>query len=454
MAALFAELLKLATKWWHEPPAAWLLPVAVFLGVVAGVSGWGTSWPQPPGLALAAGLAVITSACWLATNRVPRNKLGSVGVAVALIADDDTQDKQVQADFLDSLKQRFQDDPEGARFYLLVLPTWLAVRAQDIPTASRILDRTRCHFLLYGKVHRREIQKQTSHVLRFEGMVRHRKVSEDLQRDLAADFQKVLPRKLSFPEDNSVFAFEATSEWTDVSARYIIACAAMLSGDPRYAEKLFLSVQRRLRSTSPRFAPLQQIVLRLPERLTTLYEGWHRALFDVYYLRRSPEVLEELRHVTEQLLALNPANYQARLSLAILDFSTSRDVTSAKRHLYECRRIRDATWRYSLAFLYAYEGNTVRALEEYKQAFVGRLKDVTVPVQCEEFIHMVLADEPHKGQLHFYSGLINLRAKEDGVGARRDFLAFLAHPSASTFPTLVSLANRYLSDLDSTSVAG
>ena len=78
-----------------------------------------------------------------------------------------------------------------------------------------------------------------------------------------------------------------------------------------------------------------------------------------------------------------------------------------------------------MAFLSAYEGNLDEAEIQYRDAFKGKVKDVTVPVQCEEFIQVALEREAGKVQLHYCSGLINYHAKKDSAGAVRDFTAFL-----------------------------
>ena len=68
---------------------------------------------------------------------------------------------------------------------------------------------------------------------------------------------------------------------------------------------------------------------------------------------------------------------------------------------------------------------TENAWKTFLAKFKGKVKDVTVPVQCEEFIQVALETEPEKVQLHYCSGLINYHAKKDSAGAIRDFTTFL-----------------------------
>jgi hypothetical protein len=65
------------------------------------------------------------------------------------------------------------------------------------------------------------------------------------------------------------------------------------------------------------------------------------------------------------------------------------------------------------------------AIKDYNHAFQGPIPDVSVPVQCEEFIQIILAQEPDRTQLYFYLGQINFYAKQDFLAAERDFNLFL-----------------------------
>ena len=86
--------------------------------------------------------------------------------------------------------------------------------------------------------------------------------------------------------------------------------------------------------------------------------------------------------------------------------------------------MKDGTWRFSRAFLFGYEGKTKKAYDEYMRAFRGPSVHTNVPIQCEEFIHVILAEEPERITLLFCSGLLNLYGKKDHLSAVRDFTEF------------------------------
>jgi len=84
------------------------------------------------------------------------------------------------------------------------------------------------------------------------------------------------------------------------------------------------------------------------------------------------------------------------------------------------------------------------AVSDYKSAFAGSLVDKSVPIQCEEFIHIVLADEPHRVQLYFCLGLINFHAKEDYAVAADDLSLFLSKIEEGEFESEAATARRLL----------
>lgn len=126
-----------------------------------------------------------------------------------------------------------------------------------------------------------------------------------------------------------------------------------------------------------------------------------------------------------------PDHEGALLLKATCDFTLRHDTRSANTSIGKCKRSRYGNWRYSRAFLLAYDGKLADACEMYERAFKSRLSDEAVPVQVEEFMQLILDREPGAVPLHFFSGLVNLKAKGDWEGARRDFSTFLEKHGAA-----------------------
>jgi tetratricopeptide (TPR) repeat protein len=251
---------------------------------------------------------------------------------------------------------------------------------------------------------------------------------------LAAEFREVLPRSLLVAAENDLFTLDFTAQWIDVVTRYIVGIASLISGDLTYSEDLFKRLENEL-GTHEGSLPQSIAVIRnrIPQRLAEVYKVRVNGLADAYRLKRESRLLEEVEPWLDKLREYDDSYYMGHLQRAICAFVLRRDIAGARAALDKCRRVPEPTWRYSLAFLYAYEGDLQRAYREYNRAFRVPPREPSVPVQAEEFIHLILDEEPHKSQLYFCLGMINQHAKMDMSAAQRDFERFLATTAPDQF---------------------
>jgi tetratricopeptide (TPR) repeat protein len=279
--------------------------------------------------------------------------------------------------------------------------------------------------------------------------VLHAPIETGVSREFSGEFGKLLPRQLRIMEEADLFGFEFTADLIDLVARYIVGTAALLSNDFDTAEQLLLDLEKRLpsfeESPVPALAVLRQ---RLPTRIGDLYKAKSSNLYQQYWLSRDESLLEELEEAATKALEYDPSYPGAHLERAICAFMLRRDTTEAMDQVDKCRGLPDPVWRYSEAFLLAYDGDLPAASRAYKAAFKRTLTDPTVPIQSEEFIQLVLDKEPEKAQLHFCLGLINYQAKEDDAAARRDFEQFLARTDEDEWPRQRELARRWIDKID------
>ena len=396
------------------------------------------------GLAFALTIGVIVAFVWWITNRLPRVNKGNAGIVIGILCDDPAEDKQVKIDFVANLRQLIQQG--GSRFQLVELPSWALGELENYAVMDRLLRKVRGHFLLYGRVKLRNKDGKPVHLLAFEGIVRHRPVPSEISKELSVDFQKVLPRKVLIEKENDAFSFEATSEWTDVSTRYVVGTAALISGDVAYAENLFLYVQNKLKEDKTSNAGIKEVARLLPKRFCQLYAAWLGHLYAAYFSTRNIQYLVKEDEICSKLLHYDPKNGHGLMVKAICEFVLRRDVSAAHVLITQCRNDSDATWWYNRAFLHAYQGKMEEAIKDYNHAFQGPIPDVSVPVQCEEFIQIILAQEPDRTQLYFCLGQINFYAKQDFLAAERDFNLFLTKLKGTEFLRQAIEARKLIQD--------
>ncbi len=372
--------------------------------------------------------AIVWRRSWI-SYRVPD---GHVGIVIALAIESDEEEVRVRSEFIDSLRDLLRQSTPVHPFSLKVVPRRIAHAILEDPTklSAEHLQSRRAHIMIMGRIRSVSLPGGAeARDIRIEGHVIHAPVTAEVSNALATDMVHVLPRQLQIPKIGSLYAFETTSRWIELSARFVLAGAAFLSCDFAYAESLLLDLENRL----PRLpkgmqsAPgVREIGFRLPERIKTLYLTWLNLLARAYFVTRETGYLELQERIADQILRRAPQTYTALLAKAQCEFLLRRNVKNARALVARCRQQPDAAWRYSKAFLLAYEGKLAQARLEYDRAFRVRKCEVTIPIQCEEFIQIVLNEEPLATNLHFCSGLINFYAKRDMHGAIRDFTAFLS----------------------------
>lgn len=450
MDAVIGQLIRI----WHDRRLAWGLPVVTFLATLLLGADFGRAPLRVTQFFFASAVAAAVAAIWHYSHRIPRVAEDRVGIVVAIAGDDETHDEQLRVDFTTSLAQLLEADDTLTQFQLVVFPRFLAQRCDTLHGALKYLTRARGHFMIFGTVRRRQIDGKRSHYLDLQGVVGHAPIPLPIGAQLAADFQVALPRTVVIPENNDAIIFALTSGLTDIAARYVIGLAAMVSGDLVYAETLLLSTETKLKTTPLRGELVRTLSKALPPRIIALYTNWLDALAGAYIQTRKQEYLQRADDIAKRLLARSPDNYKGLLVAAMAEFVLRKDIGTAKHHLRACKGVEDVSWHFSLAFLYAFEGRMRDARDEYHKAFAGPMDDVSIPVQCEDFLQLILEGYPDKGQLHFAAALINEFAKPDLAVAAREYQLFLAHAASATFPDEVELTKAALVRLQLTDPNG
>lgn len=437
------ELIEQIRARWHQP---WTL--VIVLVVATGLLLWlfaGISLDEITMLEylILAAVLVLIMLVWRLTTRLPHSQKGTIGFAVAISSETRYQRERLAKDFVDELRVLLSQGNLKYGFSLVDFPEHYALKVQTAEDAHTYLLQAGCHFMVYGRTRIRSIQGTSQHVLNLSGLVRHKPLPDEISKSLAHEFGELFPGRLVIAPENDLFSFEFTSEWVNSVSRYVIGIAALLSGDLEYAESLFENLSQRVKQSQTQFPAITKIIQRLPVRLSEVYVTQSNRAAIEWDKTRSLEPLQRMKSYLNKMEEVAPNNYQAHLLRAIWHFVANRDVAAARQELHKCRNEKDATWRYSDAFLLAYTGEMERARKKYDTAF-QHYCDPTVPAQVERFIAWVIDQEPDRVQLHFCLGLINLFAKDDRESAQRDLERFLERCPQNQFLEERQLAQDHL----------
>lgn len=388
-------------------------------------------------------ILLLISIIWALYRRLPKNRKGKLGLLVAISIDNIKQRGIITDDFLFHLRDLLQKSKAKYPFHLIVMPQYYAAKISGIDEAQYFLYKSKSHFMIYGRGRIRDFDGKEQHILNLEGIVRHRPIFDEISNSFASEFSELFPRRLIIARENDLFSFEVTADWVRFVAMYIIGIASLLSGDLDYSRTLFEELNRRLINIKINLPAIIKIKQRLPSRLAEVYLQQARNYYNYWRKTHSIETLEEVKILVDKLKSVSPNNYNACLLSAVCYFIDNRDIANAKKEIRKCSNIKDGTWMYSSAFLYAYTDDLKKALRMYKRAFAHPVESHVV-FEIEEFICWVIEKEPDKIQLYFCLGLLNYHGKGDNASALRDFIKFLEINSDDRFAEEKRMSEEYI----------
>jgi tetratricopeptide (TPR) repeat protein len=449
---VYKPLQKTVEKEWHRPRTLILLMLVVgatlfFSSSLIEIEK--ITWLQGLIIAIAlTGLFIF----WKFTNRLPRAKKETVGFAVAIAAEDDNQKIRFRNDFINTLKTLLNNSNYQYKFSFIELPEHIALKIDNAETATQYLHATQSMFMIFGKVRVRPIQGQLNNVLDLRAMVAHTPQPEELKKILAQEMSELLPSRIISKSEDEFTYYEITAQYIDLTARYIIAVAAFISKDILYSRALFEDLHQKLRSVTTNIPAIEDLRRRIPINLEAVYRTQAVAAQFKWRETRDIENLRTMKTHLDELDSVAPGSYDGQLLRAIWYFAAENNVSLALKEIRKCQHIKDPTWRYSLAFLRAYQGSMNDAIRMYRTAF-RTPSDGRVLFEVEEFISWIVERESDKTQLHFCLGLVNYEGKNDEQRALLDFEKFLELTPPNKFIQARQLAEEYVSKIHSKSRA-
>lgn len=448
--AEIADLLKtgvsfLRREWFEKAGLAVAVIVAALVGAQV-IGGSNAEWWVRAGIA--AFFAVVTVGFWLWSRRPPKTQPNKVGVLVAITCENDEESQRVRSDFLIPLQRLIRGGAAGSALQFIDLPQHIARHVITHEDAELVRIRSRAHFMLFGHVRKRPIDGVERHVLDLEGIVAHKPVPLDVQKQFAAEFSELLPRRVLIDADNDSLAFQFTSEWAEAVAKYVIGIAAYMSGDLDYAERLYLDVQGRLTEKAKGFPIFRKLSERLPIRLSEVHHTRAELAHVAWRRTGDPMRIADIEeHLSREVGTAAPLKPGYHFLSAIVAFLRSRDISAAIGHLRNVKNSDDPLWNLNMGFLAGYKGNLKTAARHYRAASEHAV-DPDVLLQVEEFVRWVLERESDKYQLWYCLALFYWKVTGDKAQARRCFRRFLDAGNEADFPKERELAGQWLADLE------
>lgn len=396
MQRLFDFLFSYAEPRWREPFFGACVAVASFavpfLAMMAGADGTAVSTKA----LIASAFGIVAAFGWWTVSRAPKVRSGRKGIVVAIRGDDTAHEQFVRADFVQRLRDLVHELRENHHLELIEYPSDLAKRIVDQEDAIRELRQANGSLVIWGQAKRRSVNNQVRHVLELRAAVLHAPIPVVVSDALSKEMTSVWPSLVDLADDGAVYAFKVAADHIDASARYVLGLAAYASGEFASGESILLDARAR----AERLVPPTPVHRQTSVALLRLYRGWANTELANYNQTRESSRVVTARRALEKALEIDPTDYGTLLMLAFCVFETDRDTATAKRLLRRCKDSPDLAWRFSEAFLSAYEGRTCKAIEQYRAAAGRGEIDPEVGRQIHEHIQAVLRAEPERIELH------------------------------------------------------
>lgn len=434
------------TDKWEKKSTIILISMVIFLLLVLRFSGSNLLDISLPELIFIIGVIFLIYLIWVLSVKTPKNKKNHFGFCIAIDSETKSQGEKIKSDFIKILQTYLDVKNDVFKYNLIILPKHLTKRITNVAKAKKYLFKMKCHFMVYGFTRLREINGKNTYMLNLDALVAHRTVPENVKNHLEKEFGELFPRKLLIDQDNDAFKFEITTQWINIVSRYIIGIAFLISGFLKKAEEHFQFLNNNADIQGCNIPQLLKVKKRLPLRLSEINTVYALNQIEQWKINHEIQHLDQMYGYINKIRALSGMNYEIRLLLSIYLFVRKREIDKAILELKKCKNIKDVTWKYNIAFLYAYKSDLRRAKFMYKSAFKG-LCSPNITIQTEVFIEWILDKEPDKIQFYYCLGLINWFDKGDLELAKKCFNQFIEKDVNNKFPNETRLSKSYLNTI-------
>ena len=383
---------------------------------------------------------------WFYNNRVPRTQKGKVGFVLCIQCQDEEEEKIIKEDFVKTLRKLLKGGKLGHTFHFIEIPKHISQSINDIDDAYTLKSRTKCHFIIFGRVRLRVLGGKECHILELDGIVSHKPLAKEISEKLSKEFGELFPRRLQISTENDLLSLTFTSEWTECVAKYIIGIAAACSSDINYAENLYIDVENRLKNVKTDFPIFAKLKERLPKRFSELYIARSRAFLNSWRNNQDKEALSQFFLNMKKIIADLSDSYDVLLLRSIEAFLDGRRIKDAIDQILKCKRYDDPIWHFNLAFLRAYENDLKRSIRQYRICANYDVNPVTLS-EIEDFIVWILEEEPDKYQYYYCLGFFNWKIKGDLRQSVHDFEEFLKQIKNGEFVLEKDLALKWISEI-------
>lgn len=402
-------------KNWKKPrsiPVALLLLVMAYVALVSAVGGW-------DGVTLTTKIYIIIAAvfllAWLvycivclAAYCLPRAPKGYLAVLFCIDAESDKLFAAARKKLVENFRASLAHNADIQLKELCVSKDRLSrYDLRQDADILRLLKNTGAVIFIDVHYSADDTEDSGNFSLKIHYGISHPGFSETANKALKTDIVRIgAPLKnRRFEKKETIDVFEFSTQALVFACQYIIGFVLLLTGDGANAIKLLTQARETAMRNGSGGFNVKNMTRLVDERL---YLAYHRAAstrLKHFQRDHSPEHLHDVESMLEQANHIHPDTYSYNLLKAYVLVMLHHDIATAKKCIEKCKNLNHGqAWRFSDAFLSAYNGNSPGStLSKYRKAFKESPENL---VELADFIEVVHEQEPEKENLLLALGLI------------------------------------------------
>ncbi|TGL34845.1 hypothetical protein EHQ52_10165 [Leptospira koniambonensis] len=421
----FKDFYELLSKAWHRPST---LLISIVFSVL--LLGWYFAGVDVKNIELIEiyliGFSVaIIIAIWFLTVRIWPVRSDKIGILMALALENEDQEKIIGEDFLTTFEKLLREGGETEDLVVKKISSWQAKKLLTINDVSIMMNRINCVVSIYGRGRIRPIDGKDFHILELNSVITHKPIPKLISQKLANDISGIYPTQLEIPIKD-FRTLQDLSIYTNLSARYMVGVTLLINKKIVRAQSFLEDLYSRIPHINDVY--LNKLRILSSRRLREALSFSAITCYADYKKTKKKPLLDTTEQLCKRILQLDKNDFTGNNLTAIVKFLRDRDTQGAKRLIKKLKGFPGPTWKMSMAFLLAYEGDLRNSKSYYFSAFSSS-DSQGVFIESEEFIQEIY-DEDGKVELLFVLGFINYHYKKDYILSIEYFNQFIeANPA-------------------------
>lgn len=332
-------------------------------------------------------------------NHIKRASRGMVGILICI----DTDDKQIYKETMRKFGEEFKNNLFDA-FQVIYVP--FGMKKLDYRTKNIVPILKNKHCILYLNIGINYDKDNTSVIydMQINGSIIHAPYTNDVE----IEFQRILSdslhnfRNIVFPSKEMIKRLRVTAKEMSLACEYVIGLSLFLNGEFNKAEAIFSAIIKR-QPTSEQWNRVYLGTQRMRYEIFMIYATIYMEKYQRQY--DDEDALENLNTMLEKAKECCGMTYSYCLNKAYYYIAKKQDSKKASELINLCKQMKHVpkAWRYSEAFLKAYDNKSIGAIvTSYNTA-------LQVPYNIAElivFIESVLEREPNRSGLLLAVGIL------------------------------------------------